>query len=77
MKRKILVICIPEAQFGMIKNPETKALEPFEFKDVYIHLPMLKLIDANVDFHRTQTFDRFIRHQSCLLDSSCKRIFKN
>jgi len=49
MKRKILVI-YTGGTIGMIKNPETKALEPFEFKDVYIHLPMLKLIDANVDF---------------------------
>lgn len=49
MKKKILVI-YTGGTIGMIQNPETKALEPFEFKDIYSHLPMLKLLNADIDF---------------------------
>lgn len=49
MKKKILVI-YTGGTIGMIQNPETNALEPFEFKDIYCHLPMLKLLNANIDF---------------------------
>lgn len=34
----------------MVKNPETGALETFKFQDIYTHLPMLSLIDVDVDF---------------------------
>lgn len=47
--RKILVI-YTGGTIGMMKNPENGALEPFEFKDVYQHLPMLHLIEADVTF---------------------------
>jgi L-asparaginase len=46
-KRKILVI-YTGGTIGMMKNAETGALEPFEFRDIYTHLPMLRLIDAQV-----------------------------
>ncbi len=49
MQKKINVI-YTGGTIGMIKNQETDALEPFRFKDVYEHLPMLKLVDAKVDF---------------------------
>ncbi len=47
MNRKINVI-YTGGTIGMIKNPETGALEPFRFKDVYEHLPMLNIIDAEI-----------------------------
>ncbi len=49
MKRKILVI-YTGGTIGMIQNSHTNALEPFQFNNVYEHLPMLKLIDACVEF---------------------------
>jgi L-asparaginase len=47
MNRKINVI-YTGGTIGMIKNPETGALEPFRFKDVYEHLPMLNIIEAEI-----------------------------
>ncbi|MBP1673236.1 MAG: L-asparaginase 1 [Bacteroidetes bacterium] len=47
MNRKINVI-YTGGTIGMIKSPETGALEPFRFKDVYEHLPMLNIIDAEI-----------------------------
>ena len=49
MNRNIKVI-YTGGTIGMIKNAITGALEPFHFSDVYEHLPMLKLIEANIDF---------------------------
>jgi L-asparaginase len=47
MSRKINVI-YTGGTIGMIKNAETGALEPFRFKDVYEHLPMLNIIEAEI-----------------------------
>ncbi|HPE39701.1 MAG TPA: type I asparaginase [Bacteroidales bacterium] len=49
MLRKIKVI-YTGGTIGMIKDATTGALEPFRFNNVYEHLPMLSLIDAQVDF---------------------------
>jgi len=49
IKSKILVI-YTGGTIGMMMNPETNALEPFHFEDIYTHLPMLKLVDAEVSF---------------------------
>lgn len=49
MSRNIKVI-YTGGTIGMMKNTVTGALEPFHFSDVYEHLPMLKLIEANIDF---------------------------
>ena len=49
MLRKINVI-YTGGTIGMLKNLDTGALEPFRFNDVYEHLPMLRLIDADVVF---------------------------
>ncbi len=49
MNRKILVI-YTGGTIGMMKNPESGALEAFKFEDIYTHLPMLKLIEADVEF---------------------------
>ena len=46
-KSKILVI-YTGGTIGMIMNKETNALEPFPFKDVYLHLPMLSLVNAEI-----------------------------
>ena len=46
-KSKILVI-YTGGTIGMIMNKETNALEPFPFKDVYAHLPMLNLVNAEI-----------------------------
>ena len=34
----------------MLHNPDSGALEPFEFNDIYSHLPMLKLLNADIEF---------------------------
>lgn len=49
MQRKILLI-YTGGTIGMIRNPQTKALESFPFDDIYTQLPMLTLIDAKIDF---------------------------
>ena len=49
MNRKILVI-YTGGTIGMMKNPDSGALEAFKFEDIYTHLPMLKLIEADVEF---------------------------
>ena len=48
-KRKILVI-YTGGTIGMMMDPESKALVPFEFKNIYQQLPMLHLLDANITF---------------------------
>lgn len=48
MSRKILVI-YTGGTIGMIQNPTTGGLEPFQFRDIYEHLPMLRFIDAKID----------------------------
>ncbi|MDR3046275.1 MAG: type I asparaginase [Bacteroidales bacterium] len=50
MKRKILLI-YTGGTIGMLRNSETKALEPFPFHNIYKHLPMLSLIDAEIIFY--------------------------
>jgi len=49
LKSKILVI-YTGGTIGMLMNPETGALEPFPFEDIYTHLPMLHLVEAEVAF---------------------------
>lgn len=49
MKKKILII-YTGGTIGMIQNQENGALEPFEFSDIYSQLPMLRLINADIDF---------------------------
>lgn len=48
-KRKILVI-YTGGTIGMMLNPESKSLEPVEFKNIRQQLPMLDLIDASITF---------------------------
>jgi L-asparaginase len=47
LKSKILVI-YTGGTIGMMMNPETRALEPFPFDDIYAHLSMLRTIDAEI-----------------------------
>ncbi|MDR2970831.1 MAG: type I asparaginase [Bacteroidales bacterium] len=47
LKSKILVI-YTGGTIGMLMNKETRALEPFPFDDIYIHLPMLSLVNAEI-----------------------------
>ena len=51
--RSILMI-YTGGTIGMMKNQETGALEPFCFDDIYTHLPMLRLIDADVHIKELQ-----------------------
>ena len=43
--RKILVI-YTGGTIGMMVDPDSKALKPFEFKNIHQQLPMLHLIEA-------------------------------
>lgn len=47
LKSKILVI-YTGGTIGMIMNTKTNALEPFPFENIYVHLPMLHLVDAEI-----------------------------
>jgi L-asparaginase len=47
LKSKILVI-YTGGTIGMLMNQKTQALEPFPFDDIYVHLPMLHLVDADI-----------------------------
>jgi L-asparaginase len=47
LKSKILVI-YTGGTIGMIMNQKTHALEPFPFDDIYAHLPMLRLVEAEI-----------------------------
>jgi len=47
LKAKILVI-YTGGTIGMIMNKKTNALEPFPFQDIYTHLPMLNLVNAEI-----------------------------
>lgn len=47
--RKILVI-YTGGTIGMMVDPESKALMPFEFKNIHQQLPMLSLIEADITF---------------------------
>lgn len=49
MKQNILLI-YTGGTIGMIQNRDTGALEPFQFENIYEHLPMLRLVDAEVSF---------------------------
>lgn len=49
MKPRLLVI-YTGGTIGMIQNPDTGALEPFEFDNIYTTLPLLKLIHAEIEF---------------------------
>jgi len=51
MSKKQIRVIYTGGTIGMIKNIETGALEPFEFRDIYMHLPMLRLIDAQITIH--------------------------
>ncbi len=42
---------------GMIQNPETGALQPFNFDSVYEQIPVLENLDYNIDFY---SFDPLI-----------------
>jgi len=47
LKSRILVI-YTGGTIGMIMNTKTKALEPFPFNNIYTHLPMLRLVNAEI-----------------------------
>ncbi len=54
MKHNILLI-YTGGTIGMIQNRDTGALEPFQFENIYEHLPMLRLVDAEVSFVQMDT----------------------
>ena len=47
MKHKIMLL-YTGGTIGMMHNSVTNALEPFPFSDIYAHLPMLHLLDAEI-----------------------------
>lgn len=47
MRRKILLL-YTGGTIGMMINRENNALQPFPFEDIYTHLPMLRLLDADI-----------------------------
>ncbi len=48
-KKNILVI-YTGGTIGMLQDPLTKSLKPFNFNDIYEHIPMLKLFNYNIIF---------------------------
>ncbi|MDE6786513.1 MAG: asparaginase domain-containing protein, partial [Muribaculaceae bacterium] len=47
-KPKILLI-YTGGTIGMIENPDTKALEPFDFNHLLDNVPKIKMLDFEID----------------------------
>ena len=57
MKKKILLL-YTGGTIGMMKDPNSNSLQPFPFDNIYTHLPMLNLLDAEIVYkERTQLID--------------------
>jgi len=50
MEKKNILVIYTGGTIGMMMNPESKSLEPVEFKNIRQQLPMLDLIDASITF---------------------------
>lgn len=50
MEKKILVI-YTGGTIGMIKEEKSGTLKPFNFENIYAYIPMLKLLNYQIDFH--------------------------
>ncbi|MDL2230926.1 type I asparaginase [Bacteroidales bacterium OttesenSCG-928-L19] len=53
MKKKILLL-YTGGTIGMMQDAESNTLKPFPFRDIYIHLPMLKLLDTEITYVELQ-----------------------
>lgn len=53
-KPSILVI-YTGGTIGMVQHPDTGALQPFNFDDIYSHIPVLENIDANIEFYEFES----------------------
>lgn len=53
-KPSILVI-YTGGTIGMVQHPDTGALQPFNFDDIYSQIPVLENIDANIEFYEFES----------------------
>lgn len=67
MKAKILLI-YTGGTIGMIKDAETGALKAFNFEELLVHVPEIKLLDCEVD---TFSFEKPIDSSNMNLDHWC------
>ena len=52
-----LLVIYTGGTIGMIQNPKSGALKPFNFDNIYEQIPVLKNYDFGIDFH---SFDPLI-----------------
>lgn len=50
-KRTSVLVIYTGGTIGMVQDKETGALKPIDFHHIYDHLPMLKLVDCDIDFY--------------------------
>lgn len=53
MKKKILLL-YTGGTIGMMQDVVSNTLQPFPFQDIYLHLPMLNLLDAEITYAEFQ-----------------------
>lgn len=75
-KTSILVL-YTGGTIGMMQDSQTGSLVPFDFENLYVHLPVLKNLDYQIDFY---SFDNFIDSSNMTPDfwiSLAKKIEEN
>ena len=57
---------------GMIENPETGALENFNFDHLLKHVPELKRFNYRISSYQFESSSRLLGYGACLLGKTCK-----
>ncbi len=52
LRRPRILMIYTGGTIGMIENPETRALEPFDFDHLLDNVPKLKMLDFDIDSHQ-------------------------
>lgn len=51
MKKPSILVLYTGGTIGMMKDPKTGSLVPFDFGNIYEHLPVLRNLDYDIDFY--------------------------
>ena len=51
MKKSSILVLYTGGTIGMMKDPKTGSLVPFDFGNIYEHLPVLRNLDYTIDFY--------------------------
>jgi len=55
MKKPSILVLYTGGTIGMMKDPKTGSLVPFDFGNIYEDLPVLRNLDYNIDFYSFET----------------------